>query len=325
MKRPALYVSTSPHIHSGNSVRKMMIQTAVALIPALFAGWFFFGWDALKMIFICAVSAVASEWLWQRAMGFPVRVADGSAAVTGMLLGLLLTSVSPWWLGALGSFVAIVVGKQLFGGVGNHPFNQALVGWTFLQISYKGLMEETPLPEPAFWLEPSEYLAYSPLYTLRDSGVEAVAYIPWTDFLLGNVPGTIGTVSVLAVLVGGAYLLYRRIITWHIPLSFILSAWIFAFIFWRIDPETYANPTFHILSGWVMLGAFFLAPEKGTAPVTTPGMIAFGIGCGVITMIIRTWGIYVEGVAFAILLMNAFTPLFDRMRPKAFGRETEIA
>jgi electron transport complex protein RnfD len=186
-------------------------------------------------------------------------------------------------------------------------------------------MEFNPLPEPLFFLGPSEYLAYSPLYTLRDSGVEAVAYVPWLDFLLGNVPGTIGTISVLAVVLGGAYLIYRRIITWHIPVSFILSAWIFALVFYQIDPEIYASPTFHVVSGWMLLGAFFLAPQKGTAPVTASGMIAYGIGCGIITMIIRTWGIYVEGVAFAILLMNAFTPLFDRMRPKAYGRDTEIA
>jgi electron transport complex protein RnfD len=301
------------------------MHTAVALIPAVFAGWFFYGWPAVKVIFICMAAAVLSECLWQRAMGLPIRISDGSAAITGLLLGLLLTSTSPWWLAALGSFVAVIVGKQLFGGVGNHPFNETLVGWTFLRVSYHGWMEESPFPEPLFLLEPSEYLAYSPLYTLRDSGVEAVAYVPWMDFLLGNVPGSIGTTSVLAVLLGGAYLLYRRIITWHIPVSFIFSAWIFAFIFYQVDPELYANPTFHILSGWMLLGAFFLATQKGTAPVTAPGMIAYGIGCGMITMVIRTWGIYLEGVAFAILLMNAFTPLFDRMRPRAYGRGTEIA
>ena len=175
-------------------------------------------------------------------------------------------------------------------------------------------------PEPRFFLDPSEYLGYSPLVTLREEGVEAVSYVPWSDFLLGNVPGCIGTVSVVAALLGGGYLLYRKVITWHIPLAFVLSAWIFGFIFWKIDPEVYANPTFHILSGWIMFGAFFLAPEMGTAPVTAPGMILYGTGCGIITMIIRTWGIYVEGVPFAILLMNAMTPLLDRIRPKAVGR-----
>jgi electron transport complex protein RnfD len=221
--------------------------------------------------------------------------------------------------------VSIVVGKQVFGGLGNHPFNATVVGWAFLQVSYKELLADSPIPEPQFLLEPGEYLASSPLFTLKDEGIDSITEVPWMDFIWGNVPGSIGTVCVLAIVLGGAYLLYKRTITWHIPLSFIFSAWIFAFIFWKIDPEVYANPTFHILSGWIMLGAFFLAPEKGTSPVNVPAMIIYGIGCGVLTMIIRMWGIYVEGVPFAILLMNALTPLLDRIRPKILGRLTEIA
>jgi electron transport complex protein RnfD len=325
MKRPEFHVSVSPHVHSGYSIRKMTFETTAALIPTLFAGWFFFGWKALAIVGISAVSALLTELLWQKAIHRPVQVSDGSAVLTGILVGLLLSTSTPWWLPALGAFVAVIIGKQLFGGFGNHPFNTAVVGWAFILISYKGLMSEFPMPAPQFLLHPGEYLAYSPLYTLRDSGVEGIQYVPWTDFLWGNVPGSIGTVSVLAALLGGAYLIYRRIITWHIPVSFIVSAWIFAFIFWRIDPEVYADPTFHILSGWMMLGAFFLAPEMGTAPVTSPGMILYGIGCGVITMIIRIWGSYVEGVPFAILLMNAATPLLDRVKPRAVGRVKEIA
>jgi electron transport complex protein RnfD len=225
----------------------------------------------------------------------------------------------------VGAFVAIIIGKQVFGGLGNHPFNAALVGWTFLQVSYKEILAESPIPEPRFFMGPSEYLGDSPLFTLKDGGVESIEYVPWMDFVWGNVPGTIGTVSVLAAVAGGAYLLYRRNITWHIPFSFILSAWIFAFVFWQIDPEVYANPTFHIVSGWMLLGAFFLAPEKGTSPVNVTAMIIYGAGCGVLTMVIRIWGVYTEGVPFAILLMNAVAPLLDRIRPKILGRLTEIA
>jgi electron transport complex protein RnfD len=325
MKRPDLHVSVSPHVHSGNTIRKMTLENIAALIPTTFAGWFFFGWSALTTVLIAAVAALLAEFLWQKLFRPPVRVQDGSAVLTGLLLGLILSTMSPWWLPALGAFVAILLGKQLFGGLGNHPFSAVLVGWTFLQVSYKGLMEEMPLPEPQFLLHPGEYLAYSPLYTLRDSGVEAIGYVPWADFLWGNVPGTIGTVSVIAVLLGGLYLIYRRIISWHIPVSFIASAWLFALIFWLIDSEVYANPTFHIVSGWIMLGAFFLATEKGTAPVTVPGMIVYGAGCGILTMIIRTWGTYIEGVPFAILLMNALTPLLDRLRPRVAGRVKELA
>lgn len=325
MKRPELYVSVPPHVHSGNSVRKMMLHKAGALAPIVFAGWFFFGIPALKIVCISAVAAVLTEFLGRKVLGMPGSIRDGSALVTGLLLGLLLSSYAPWWLPVLGAFVAVIVGKQLFGGIGNHPFNAVLVGWTFLQVSYGSIMEEVPLPSPKFFLAPGDYLAYSPLFTLKDSGVEAVVYVPWMHYIWGNVPGYIGTVSVLAVLLGGAYLLYTRIITWHIPLSFICSAWIFAFIFWKIDPQVYANPTFHIVSGWILLGSFFLATEKGSSPVTAPGMILYGIGCGVLTMIIRMWGGHIEGVPFAILLMNGATPLLDRIRPRPLGRVGEIA
>ena len=324
MKRPEFYVSVAPHVHSGKSIQKKLFQTIAALIPALVAGWFFFGWPALKIVAISMIAAIAAEFIWQKALGLPVRIGDGSALLTGLLLGLVLSIEVPWWLPVLGAFVAVLIGKQIFGGLGNHPFNSVLVGWSFVQISYKELMQDFPAPEPAFLIEPGEYLVDLPLVTLREE-FDMIADVPWLDFFIGNVPGTIGTVSVLAVLLGGAYLLSRRIITWHIPISFILSAWIFGCIFWRIDPDMYADPTFHILSGWMMLGAFFLAPEKGTAPVSAPAMILYGIGCGVLTMIIRMWGGYVEGVPFAILLMNSLTPLLDRIRPRAAGRIREIA
>jgi electron transport complex protein RnfD len=296
-----------------------MVEGIVALLPILFAGWFFFGWPALKVVIICTVAAFATEFIWQRVIGGSAQAFDGSAILTGILLGCVLTAEVPWWMPILGAVVAITVGKQVFGGVGNHPFNSALVGWTFLQVSYKDTMETFPLAEPQFLMDPGEYLSDPPLVALRDD-FESILEVPWQDLFWGNVAGTIGTVSMLAALIGGAYLLYRRVITWHIPFSFILSAWIFAFIFYTIDPELYAPPTFHILSGWIMFGAFFLAPEKGTAPVTPKGMIFYGIGCGVLTIIIRTWGVYIEGVPFAILLMNATTPLLDRLRPKPLGR-----
>jgi Na+-translocating ferredoxin:NAD+ oxidoreductase subunit D len=325
MKKPEFYVSMSPHLHSGDSLKKMHFETILALVPAIFAGWLFYGGSALLIIALSAVTAVLTEFLWQKAIGREIRIGDGSALITGILLGLILTSENPWWIPVLGAFVAIVVGKQLFGGLGSHPFNSAVVGWAFLQLSYKGILTNFPLPDPKFLLQPGEFLSDPALITLKDSGVEEIVDLPWKDLFLGNVPAEIGTACVLAILLGGAYLLYRRRITWHIPFSFIASAWVFALIFQQIDPETYASPTFHILSGWMLLGAFFLAPEKGTCPVTAPGMILYGIGCGVITMIIRLWGSYVEGVPFAILLMNAATPLLDRIKPRTVGRIKEIA
>ncbi|HDZ24879.1 MAG TPA: RnfABCDGE type electron transport complex subunit D [Desulfobacteraceae bacterium] len=325
MKKPELHVSMPPHLHSGDSLKKMHLDVLAALVPAIFAGWFFFGWSALLIILLSAVTAMLTELLWQKAVGRPVRIGDGSALITGILLGLILTSENPWWIPILGAFIAILVGKQLFGGLGSHPFNSAIVGWAFLQISYKDILTNFPIPEPRFLLEAGEFLSDPALITLKDSGAEEIVDLPWKDLFLGNVPAEIGTACILAILIGGAYLLYRRRLTWHIPFSFIASAWIFALIFHQIDPETYASPTFHILSGWMLLGAFFLAPEKGTCPVTAPGMILYGIGCGVLTMIIRLWGSYTEGVPFAILLMNAATPLLDRIKPRTVGRIKEIA
>ena len=324
MTRPDLYVSMSPFVHSGNSVRKIMINNLLALLPMIFAGWYYYGGAALKIVVICAATAVITELVWQKIMGQAIRVGDGSAIVTGIILGMVLSTYVPWWLAVAGTFVSIVVGKQLLGGLGNSPFNPVIVGWTFVQISYGSRMSDFPIPHPQFGMETGKYLTDPALIAMAED-MEMASWVPLRDLLIGNVPGEIGTGCVLAILLGGLFLLLRRNITWHIPVSFIVSAWLFAMIFWKVDPAVYPNPTYHILSGWMMLGAFFLATEKGTAPLSGPGMILYGIGCGVLTMTIRTWGTYAEGVAFAILLMNALTPLLDRIRPRAVGRNVEIA
>jgi len=325
MKRPDLYVSMSPHAHAGYSTRQIMFETILATLPLIFAGWFFFGWAALQTIIVCVVIAVLTEGVWQKATGRAVTIADGSAVLTGILLALILPPAIPWWMALLGAAVAILVGKQFYGGLGQHPFNAALVGWAFIFVSYQAVLESYMMPEPRWWLEAGGYLEYPPLDVLKLDGIAAVSGLPWADFIYGNVPGSIGTTSILAALIGGVYLIARRIVDWYIPVCFILSAWIFGFIFWQIDPESYANPTLHILIGWIFLGAFFLAPEKGSSPVTVQGMIFYGIGCGVLTMIFRSWGTFVQGVPFAILLMNTLTPLFDRIRPRVLGRVKEIA
>jgi len=324
MKRPELNVSMSPFVHSGNSVQQITLDHLIAIVPIICAGWFYYGWLALMVLLLCTVTAVLTELVWQKVMGLPVRVWDGSALVTGILFGFLLSTLVPWWLAVAGSFCTIVIGKHLLGGLGNHPFNPAVVGWCFVQISYSGHMADYPIPHPMFGLETGAYLA-DPALVAAAEDMEMASWVPWSDLFIGNVPGEIGTGCMLAILIGGAYLLVRGRITWHIPISFVASAWLFALIFWKIDPSVYVHPTYHIFSGWMMLGAFFLATEKGTTPLGVPGMILYGVGCGVLTVIIRSWGAYVEGVPFAILLMNALTPLLDRIRPRAVGRRVEIA
>ncbi len=324
MKSPDLYVSMSPFMHSGDSVRKIMADYLLALVPILFAGWFFFGWPAIKIVIICALTAVLTEAAWQKLMGRPIRVFDGTALVTGILLGLVFSSMIPWWMAVAGAFTAVVVGKHLLGGFGNSPFSPVVVGWTFIQVSYGARMADYPIPHPMFGMETGRFLS-DPFLMALSEDMEMAYWVPWRDLLIGNVPSEIGTGCILAILLGGAYLLARNRITWHIPVAFIVSAWLFAMIFYQIDSSVYAHPTYHVLSGWMMLAALFLATEKGTAPLGVPGMLMYGVGCGVLTMIIRTWGVYMEGVPFAILLMNALTPLLDRVRPRAVGRRVEIA
>ncbi|HDM09319.1 MAG: RnfABCDGE type electron transport complex subunit D [Deltaproteobacteria bacterium] len=325
MKRPQLHVSASPHLHSGITVNCIMRDFILALLPAVFAGWFYFGWRALLVLIISIAAAMATELLWDKLVGRPVGLRNGSAIFTGLVLGLLLSNQVPWWIPVVGALVAIVAGKELFGGLGNHPFNSSLVGWAFLAISYKDILENYPTPEPKFLLEAGEFLVDPAIYALKDGGVDAIIDVPWKDFVLGNVPGEIGTICVIAILLGGAYLLYRRVLTWHIPISFIATVWVFGYVTSIVDPDTYASGTFHVLGGWTLFAAFFLAPEFGTAPVTFGGKIAYGIGCGLLTMIIRIWGTYNEGVPFAILLMNSVTPLLDKIRPRVVGRVKEIA
>ncbi len=323
--KPMLRVSVAPHIQQKITTSSIMYNTLVALVPALLAGIYFFGFAALKLALICMATAVACEAGMQSLIGRKLAVKNGSGLLLGLLFALICTSELPWWTAVVGTAIAVILGREIYGGLGNNPFNPVLVGWAVARISFADHMTTWIMPEPLFGLEPGGYIEYPPLEVLRVDGIEALIDLPKLDLLIGNVPGTIGTVSVVAILIGGIYLLARRIITWHIPVSFLTSAWLFGLMFWLIDPETYANPTIYLLSGWIFIGAFFLATDKGTVPVTGPGMIIFGIGCGLITMIIRYWGGYVDGVAFAILLMNAATPLLDRVRPRVYGRVKEVA
>jgi electron transport complex protein RnfD len=325
IKKPMLRVSVAPHIQQKITTSSIMYHTLIALLPALLAGIYFFGFPALKLALICMATAVACEAGMQSLMGRKLAVKNGSALLLGLLFALICTSELPWWVAVVGTAIAVILGREIYGGLGNNPFNAVLVGWAVVRVSFPDKMLTWIMPEPLFGLDPGGYIEYPPLEVIKADGVEALIDLPWMDLFIGNVPGTIGTVSVVAILIGGIYLLARRIITWHIPVSFIASAWLFGLIFWLIDPETYANPTIYLLSGWVFIGAFFLATDKGTVPVTGPGMIIFGIGCGLITMIIRYWGGFIDGVAFAILLMNAATPLLDRVRPRVYGRVKEGA
>ena len=325
-----LKISGSPHVHGDQSVEKIMKYVCLALLPTIFVAVYCFGFGAVKVLVIATVSSVFFEWFIQKIFfKKPSTIKDYSAILTGILLALNVPSSLPWYLIVVGSFVAIAIAKMVFGGLGNNIFNPALVGRVFLLISFPVQMTMWPKPfETAkmwFFNGLDKTLADAvtgptPLGILQNSGADAVHNSNYADYILGFMGGSIGEISAIAILIGGLFLLWKKIITWHIPVSFILTSFIFAGILWFINPAKFADPFFHILTGGLMLGAIFMATDMVTSPMTIKGMLLFGFGCGLITILIRSFGAYPEGVSFAILIMNAFVPLINKgFKPKRFG------
>ena len=301
-----------------------MWAVVISLIPATLAGLYYFGWDAFQVIIITVASTLAAEALYQKMSGHKIVIRDGSAAVTGLLLALTLPTGSPWWLSVIGGFFAIIICKQLYGGLGFNPFNPALMARVFLLIAFPLHMTRWSVPHPLFTGIDAKTGA-TPLGDLQvarltGKGIGEAARLNLFDAFIGNIGGSIGEISALALLIGAAYLLYKQYITWHIPVSMIGTVMVFSGIFWWIEPAKYANPVFHLLTGGLIIGAFFMATDMVTCPVTLKGQLLFGFGCGLITIIIRMWGGYPEGVSFAIVLMNIVTPMIDRyIRPVRYG------
>ncbi|MBI3353990.1 MAG: RnfABCDGE type electron transport complex subunit D [Nitrospirae bacterium] len=327
-----LVVSSSPHAQSEETIEKIMYYVILALLPAAGVGIYFFGFNAIRVIVLSVVTAIISEALMQKAMGRRIAVKDGSAVLTGLLLAMNLPSNAPWWLVIIGSAFAIVIGKQVFGGLGFNIFNPALVARVFLIISWPVQMTTWPKPLPLFSKALVDAVTgATPLGLLKaelllKDNIGEVANISMIDLIIGNVGGSLGEVSAIALLLGGIFLIYRNYISWHIPASFIGTVIIISGIFWIIDPTRYAGPLFHTVSGGLMLGAFFMATDYVTSPITPKGMLIFGFGCGLITILIRLFGTYPEGVSFAILLMNMVTPLIDKyIKPTLFGEVKEGA
>ncbi|MFH1360850.1 MAG: RnfABCDGE type electron transport complex subunit D [Candidatus Omnitrophota bacterium] len=328
MDQKQLVVSLAPHSFGSYSVRKMMTGVILALMPAFAVSIYVFGLDAIRVTFLAVASAVCFEYLIQKfILKTKTSVSDGSAAVTGILLAYNVPSHLPWWMIILGSFVAIAIAKMSFGGLGNNPFNPALIGRVFLLISFPMAMTSWPTPLVNRWSMIDAVTSATPLGIVKE-GIKngqqighLMTQVPSTmDMFLGRVGGCIGEVSALALLVGFLYLLYKKIITWHIPVSMIGAVAVFSGILWVVNPHKYADPLFAILSGGVFLGAIFMATDYVTSPMSPQGMIIFGVCIGLITVVIRVFGAYPEGVSFAILIMNAFVPIIDRYcKPKRFG------
>ncbi len=311
-----LIMDSSPQGRVTESTTKIMYTVCITLMPALAVSVWMFGWEALRVIALTAVFTVGIEALISRIAPYKINFMDGSSLLTGILLAMNVPSNAPWWMLLIGSLVAVILGKQVFGGLGQNIFNPALVARVFLLISFPVAMTSWPLPGMAI----DAATGATPLGILKTEGVGALATTSLADLAIGQMGGSLGEMSALALLIGALYLLYKRYITWEIPILFIAVVFVFTGIFYLIDPNQYASPVFHILTGGVFLGAFFMATDMVTSPLTFKGRVIFGIGCGLFTAIIRLFGSYPEGVSFAILLMNGVVPLLDKYFPdKKFG------
>ncbi len=337
-----------PYTHDRNSVGRIMGLVLLALLPATLFSLYLFGWPAIFLfattIFACLLFEAASL----RLAGKRVRpfLLDGSALLTGWLLAMTLPPWAPWWIGVVGAFLAIVIGKQVFGGIGQNLFNPAMVARVALLISFPLEMTLFNSPLPLFTPEAPGLLeslaitfgdstrldAISGATTLGHLQTELGRGIPletagsgvaslW-QLTLGRTSGSLGETSALLLLLGGLFLLYKRIISWHIPLAMLGTLTLLAGLFHLLDPQHYVGPLIHLTSGAAVMGAFFIATDLVTSPVSMRGQLLFGAGCGLLVFAIRTWTGYPEGVAFAVMLMNACTPLIDHyLKPRIYGRD----
>lgn len=324
-----LTLSGSPHVHSEMSVKSVMWGVVIALAPAFLVSLWYFGISALFITAVAIISCVLIEFLIQKYMlKEEPSISDGSAVVTGFLLAFNVPSSLPWWEMVIGSLVAIGIAKMSFGGLGKNIFNPALVGRVFLLISFPVDMTSWPVPAQNFFsldaiTGPTALGVLSEGIDAGKTVSELATILPdYTNMFIGQIGGSLGEVSAIALIIGGIYMLIRKIITWHIPVSYIGTVVIFTGIMWLIDPTRYIDPVFHILAGGLLLGAIYMATDMVSSPMTYKGMIIYGVGCGVMTVLIRVWGAYPEGVSFAILIMNAVTPLINKgFKPVLFGNK----
>lgn len=314
-----LIVSHAPHVRSSENTKNIMFDVLIALMPALIAGVVVMGYRAFFVALVCVASSVFFEWGWQKLLKKTITISDCSAAVTGLLIALNLPVTIPFWIAIIGCFFAVIIVKQFFGGLGNNFMNPALAGRAFLLTSWAKPMTTWIKPFDKIYLFNNADVISSatPLAIVKEGTGDALP--TYLDLFLGNVSGCIGEISALAILIGAGYLLYKKVIDLKIPFFYILTVFVLSYLAGR-------DGLYQILSGGLMLGAFFMATDYVTTPYTKIGQIIFGIGCGFLTFVIRTWGGYPEGVSYSILLMNLLTPLIDKFTvPKTFGEKGAAA
>ena len=304
-------VTSSPHLRDKATSQRIMQEVCLALAPAGIAGIILYGFNAALLIAICVATCVLSEFLWQKATRQTVTISDWSAVVTGLLLAYNLPATAPWWIAVIGSILAIILVKQLFGGIGSNFMNPALTARAILFISWSGIMGSYPQANP-FQFMADAVSGATPLATLNTGSVEGIKLL---DLLLGNQGGVLGETCAIAIILGGLYLILRGIVDWRIPVSFIATVFLCFLIKDGAEVALY-----ELLAGGLMLGAFFMATDYATRPIHRTGRVIFGIGCGFFLFIIRAFANYPEGCSFAILFMNVATPMIDRFTmPRPFG------
>ena len=324
-----IIISASPHVHSARTSKKVMYDVLYALIPAFLVSIYVFGIRALILTSVAVISCIVFEYIIQKyLLKTEITITDGSALITGILLAFNLPTNLPIWMIIVGALIAIGVAKLSFGGLGYNIFNPALVGRVFLLVCFPVQMTSWPtaiennLTLDAITGETTlgiikEGLMYGETMSTISEKIPSAM-----ELLLGITSGSAGEMSALALLLGGVFLIVRKVITWHIPVTIIVTMAIMTGVFWLVNPEMYASPLIHILSGGAILGAFYMATDLVTSPMTKKGMVIFSIGIAIITVVIRLFGAYPEGVSFAILIMNAFVPLINKyFKPRRFGNQ----
>jgi len=304
-------VSSSPHVHGNDSISKNMYGVLIALIPAFICSVIVFGWGAIITTATSVIACLLFEFLIQKyIVKGKTTIWDGSAMITGVLLAFNVPSSLPLWILIIGALVAIGIGKMTFGGLGSNVFNPALVGRVFLLISFPAQMTTWPLPKGFATSYIDATTGATPLQLIKAGHMDQIPNL--IDMLFGRMGGSLGEIATAALLLGFIWLLYKKIITWHIPISIFATVIVFSGIMHLCSPEQFVSPLVQLLTGGLMLGSIFMATDYVTSPMANKGMIIYGIGIGIITVVIRTFGSYPEGVSFAILIMNALTPLINR-------------
>ena len=317
-----LLVSPSPHLHTKTSTKSLMRDVVIALLPAVVVSVLFYGWAELLVLGVSVASCVMLEYLITKYMLKKIcTICDYSAVVTGILLALNLPASTPWWVVFIGAIVAIGVAKMTFGGLGQNLFNPAIVGRVFLLISFPTYMTDWTRTNGFIGGAIDGFSGATPLGVVKEGGIAAIEGLDYMDMLFVNIGGSAGELSAIALIAGFIYLLARKVIRPYITLSILATVAIFSGIFWAINPAEFTDPVFNLLTGGILLGSIFMATDYVTSPMSNLGGIVFGIGIGLITMLIRYFGAYPEGMSFAILIMNSVVPLINKVcHTKKYGR-----